>query len=144
MIRVVLDTNVLAPGFVSRASASSRLIALWFRGHFELAVSEHLLMELRNAYQDRYFRARVTVDEVDHILRILRRNAIVTELPETVSGVASHPEDNLVLATALSGRASYLVTQDRQLLTLGEYRGFRIVPPGRLLAILESNDDPGA
>lgn len=67
----------------------------------------------------------------------------MTELTVEVAGIATHREDDLILATALSGDASFLVTQDRQLLKLGSYRGLQIVPPGRLLAILESNDNPG-
>ena len=50
-----------------------------------------------------------------------------------VSGVASHPEDDLVLATAISGAAEYLVTGDRQLLALGTFRDIRIVTARQFL-----------
>ncbi len=45
----------------------------------------------------------------------------------SVQGVATHPEDDLILATAVSGGAQYLVTGDRQLLKLGNYQGVQIV-----------------
>jgi predicted nucleic acid-binding protein len=53
-----------------------------------------------------------------------------------VQGVASHPEDDLILATAVSAQADYLVTGDRQLLALGRYQGVEIVTPRAFATIL--------
>ena len=39
------------------------------------------------------------------------------------------PDDDLILATAVAGVASHLVTGDRQLRNLGEYQDVRIVGP---------------
>jgi len=140
VIRAVLDANVLAPGFLSKTSGAARLLELWRRQSYELIVSEHLLTELARTYTDPYFQQRIAPDEVDRILRLLRRRAVVTELTVTVTGVATQPEDDLVLATGLSGRASYVATYDRQLLKLAAYRSLQIVPPGRLLALLEEEE----
>ena len=143
MIRAVLDANVLAPGFLSKTSGAAQLLKLWRRQAFDLVVSEHLLTELARTYTDPYFQKRIAPGEVDRILRLLRRRAIVTDLTVSVTGVATQPEDDLVLATGLSGRASYLATHDRQLLKLASYRGLQIVAPGRLLALLESEEGMG-
>jgi putative PIN family toxin of toxin-antitoxin system len=141
VIRAVLDANVLAPGFLSGTSGAARLLDLWQRQAYELVVSEHLLDELAQTYADPYFRKRIAPVQVDHVLRLLRRRAIVTELTIAVRGVATQPEDDLVLATALSAGATYLATRDRQLLKLATYRGLQIVPPGRLLAVLEAEEE---
>jgi predicted nucleic acid-binding protein len=53
-----------------------------------------------------------------------------------VEGVATHPEDDLILAIALSGGVDYLVTLDRQLLALESYGGVRILTPQAFFAIL--------
>jgi predicted nucleic acid-binding protein len=53
-----------------------------------------------------------------------------------VTGVASHPEDDVVLATALSGSAQYLVTGDHGLLELRTYRDLIIVSVHEFLATL--------
>ena len=55
----------------------------------------------------------------------------------TVNGVATHPEDDLILATALSGQVDYLVTLDQQLLRLGSYGGVAMVSPAAFLSILD-------
>jgi putative PIN family toxin of toxin-antitoxin system len=142
MTGVVLDTNVLAPGFVGATSTSARLIHLWRAGRFELVVSEHLLGELARTFADPYYRARVSPDHVNRILTLLRAEARFTSLTVPVSGVATHPEDDLILSTGLSAGAIYLATRDRQLLKLESYQGLQIVLPGRLLADLESREIP--
>ena len=60
----------------------------------------------------------------------------MTDLTVSVAGVASHPEDDLILSTGLSAGASYLGTRDKQLLKLGEYGGMQIVHPADLVEIL--------
>ena len=70
-------------------------------------------------------------------MRLLRDFAIHTKLSIDVQGVASHPEDDPVLATAVSAAADYLVTGDRQLQQLGSYQGVRIVSPREFLTLLD-------
>jgi predicted nucleic acid-binding protein len=60
----------------------------------------------------------------------------MTPLTVTVEGVATHPEDDLVLATAVSGGAQFLVTGDHRLLALREYEGVVIVSVREFLALL--------
>jgi predicted nucleic acid-binding protein len=139
VIRAVLDANVLAPAFANPTATAGRLLALWQAGSFALVVSEHIIAELRRTYADPYCASRVTVQQVEAAIALLRTEAIVTPLTIPVSGVATHPEDDLVLATALSAGAHYLGTRDRQLLKLGSHVGLRIVSPGELLALLDRN-----
>jgi uncharacterized protein len=67
--------------------------------------------------------------ELERLRRFLESDGVRVPISITVSGVASHPEDDLILATAVSAQADYLVTGDRQLLALGEYQGVQIVTP---------------
>jgi predicted nucleic acid-binding protein len=55
-----------------------------------------------------------------------------------VSGVATHPEDDLVLATAVSAGADYLVTGDIRFRTrVPSYQGISLVSPSEFLAIIQ-------
>lgn len=58
---------------------------------------------------------------------------MLVETAVDVAGVASHPEDDLILATAVGGRAGFLVTGDKQLLRLGSFRGVTIITPRDVL-----------
>ena len=134
--RVVLDANVLAPGFVGSASASVGLINLWRSGVYELVVSTHLLSELTRALSDPYYAARVTPEQAGHILDLLRSEAVITPITASVVGVATQPKDDLVLATGLSAQARYLATRDKQLLKIEHFEGMTILHPVDLLDLL--------
>jgi putative PIN family toxin of toxin-antitoxin system len=107
-------------------------------GAFELIVSEHVLQELARTLADPYFVARLPREDAVAILTLLNTNATVTELTARVRGVATHPEDDAVLATALSGQATILCTRDKQLLRLRSYQHMAILSPGELLARFEA------
>lgn len=56
--------------------------------------------------------------------------------PVAVAGIAPDPDDDVVLGTALAARAELIVTGDRGLLSVGEYRGVRIVGVAQALALI--------
>lgn len=126
MIVAVLDTNVLASGIVGSRIPSSvpgALIAAWRRSAFILVLSEQILSnELPRTLAKPYFHSRLSTKEVDQILQLLRRRASVIAPAVQVTGVASHPEDDLILATAASVQPSILVSGDRHLNSLGTTR----------------------
>jgi hypothetical protein len=60
---------------------------------------------------------------------MISTRATISPVTAIVRGAATHPEDDLVLATAVSARADCLVTGDRQLQRLGSYQGVSILSP---------------
>lgn len=146
MIKAVLDTNVLASGFASHGqeTAPVQILDAWRARFYTLIVSEHLLIELAGTFEDRYFRRRLTPTEIAADLRLLYRQAVMTDITVQVHGVATHQEDDLTLASAVSARADYLVTGDKKLQQLGAYRGVRIVSPKEFLALLVSEGWQGS
>lgn len=138
MIRAVLDANVLAPAFVNPFAAAGRLLALWRNGSFELVVSAPILAELRRTYEDAYYARRMSPDLIGAALSLLETEATSAALTIPVAGVATHPEDDLVLSTVASASADYLATRDRQLLKIISFRGATIVHPADLVRLIES------
>jgi len=56
---------------------------------------------------------------------------------EDIKVVKSDPSDDIILATALAGQASYIVSGDKHLLDLGVYRGIKVVTAIEFVKILE-------
>lgn len=140
MILAVLDTNVLVSGFASLAQATStpaELVRRWRNGQYGLIVSAPILFELERTLRNTYFQQSLTPTDVDDALDLLVTEAIQGQLTTPITGVASHPEDDLILATAVSGAADYLVTGDRALQALGSYRGVEVVSPRQFLNVLD-------
>lgn len=96
-------------------------------------VSEHILDELTETWRDPYWQARLPESACAEAITLLRQEAIVTSLTVEVAGVATHPEDDLILATAVAAEATYLVTGDRQPRAVGAYRGVTILSPREFL-----------
>jgi putative PIN family toxin of toxin-antitoxin system len=131
MIRATLDTNVLAPGIITRPqTVNGQVIQAWRENKYSLVLSEAILTELSRTFSQPYFSARLTAAQIEAILNLIRSEATVVPLLIPVAGVATHPEDDLILATALSGKAHYLVTRDEKLQAkVKQYKGVVIVSP---------------
>ena len=81
-----------------------------------MVTSDVLLAEIQRTLSLDYFAQRTERWDRAKALDALSTDGVKTTLTVTVGGVASHPEDDLFLATALSARVDYLVTGDKQLL----------------------------
>ena len=136
MIRAVLDTNVLASGFVSDGGTPGQLLTFWGEAAYELVVSAPILKELERTLSKPYFRERYRPDQVKKALERLQRHAVTAAVTVVVQGVATHPEDDLVLATAVSAVADLLVTGDHRLRHVQEHQGVTILTPREFLAML--------
>ena len=139
MTHAVLDANVLASGMVgllNRDSAPGEIFRRTLAGSIVNITSEAILREVERTLGKDYFRRAFLDTDRDSLLAALRRRSLVVPITVVVSGEASHPEDDLVLATAVSGDADYLVTGDKQLLALGTCQPVRIVSPREFLDVL--------
>ncbi len=142
MISAVLDTNVLASGVVGilrPTSTPGQIIRYWQGARFCLVLSEHIHTELAHTFDDPYFQRRLSDAERVNFLVALRQEAVTVPNTVTVQGVATHPEDDLILATAVSAQADYLVPGDSKLQALGSYQGVTIVSPRQFLEILAAH-----
>lgn len=129
MIVAVLDTNVLVSGFPARTGVPAMILDAWRQRTFRLVVSETILEALAETWQDPYWRARFAPEDSAEAISLLRAEATVTAITVEVAGVATHPEDDLILATTVFAGATVLVTGDRRLRALGQFRGVAILTP---------------
>ena len=140
MIRIVLDSNVLVSGSISVSGTIVELLDAWTAQQIVVALSAPILIEVERTLGEPYFIARIGQRRVQQYLSRIYRRAELVEVAGVVTGAATHPADDLILATAVAGNVDYLVTGDRQLLALGEYDGIQIVSPATFMDILRSQD----
>lgn len=139
MISAVLDTNVLASGTVSAVNAPGQILDAWHARKFELVTSTHIISELLQVFQKRYFKNHLTNQAVTNFIDLLQNEAFVTPITVDVQNVATHPADDLTIATALSANADYLVTGDKPLINKvgNSYQGVTLTTPSDFLKILK-------
>ena len=140
MIVAVFDTNVLASGIAGIArpeSTPGELLRRWRAKAFTLVVSEPILTELVRTFTNPYFSRRLSPADIAAALARFQTEAHVQQITAHVSGVATHLQDDVILATALGAQAPYLVTGDKPLLERGAYEGTRLLSPRQFLALLD-------
>jgi putative PIN family toxin of toxin-antitoxin system len=127
----VLDTNVVVSSVLSASGAPAEVMREWRRERFDLAVSRPLLTEYGRAL--RYDRVRTihgsSDGEIEEVISRVRRFATLVETREAIDAVAADPDDNRVLACPVEAGARTVVSGDKHLRTLGEYRGVSILSP---------------
>ena len=140
-LAVVLDTNVIISRFLNRRrlSANVRVYNLWsIERRLQLIVSPPVINE--------YLETIERVIDEPHLIPLFRarlqRSPTVTRINLGKRfAVSRDVDDDVLLATAHTGRARYLVTNDRDLLEIPaeRRRGFRfeIVKPVELLRLIE-------
>ena len=141
MIRAVLDTNVIISAVLVPLGISGRILAAALRLIFLCFSSDAVLAEVLRTLERERVRRKYAIDPrtVERLRQFLESDVVRTPIAADARGVASHPEDDLILATAVSARAEYLVTGDRQLLALQQFQGVQIVSPRDFLAILDAS-----
>lgn len=93
---------------------------------------------MRRTFSKPYVSSRRSHAQIAAALELVAAEATVVVPTVVVAGMATHPEVDLVLAVAVSARADYRVTGDRQLRRLSTYGGVRILSPREFLHLLES------
>ena len=130
-MRVVLDTNVFIAAVVADGLCRD-LVRVRVLQH-TLITSEPLLHELRTIS-----RAKFAVDPVElPLLEQLNEEAEIVTPAELRGRVCRDKDDDVVLATALAGKADVIVTGDDDLLVLKKFRGIEILSPRQFLELLD-------
>lgn len=138
MIRAVLDTNTLASGFVTAGGVGDQILRRWLLGFFELVISAHIIDELIVVFGKPYFRTRMSDRQAAENIVLLRRRAIMVPIDRSLTDIATHPEDDVILSVAVSAQVDYLVTGDRRFrVHVGSYDGVTLISPRDFLTILD-------
>lgn len=134
-MRVVLDTNVLVSALVGHGKPRRLLLKL-LEGH-EIVSSKQMMAELEDVLSRSRF--EFTGRQINEFLIIMTRGSYMAKVTEPPEIITEDPDDDIVLATASEGQARYIVSGDRHLLKLKEYRGIKIVAVREMLELLRND-----
>ena len=130
METVGVDTNVLISALVGHGKPK-RLVTSLLKEH-RLITSMEMLAELADVLSRAKF-DKVKKRQREKFLSILAGKADVVRIQEYVDIITEDSEDNIVLSTASEGNANYIVTGDKHLLSLKQFKGIKIVTVNKML-----------
>ena len=133
--RVVLDTNVLVSALLFRGELS-KIVGLWQKGKIIPLISKETFNELRTVLG--YPKFSLTQEERDSIIEneILPYFEIVEAVKE-VKGVCRDPEDDKFISCAISASADYIVSGDKDLFDLKQYKSTKIIKVSDFLKMVK-------
>ena len=138
MPRIVLDTNVIVAGLQSRNGASNRLLRLIPDRAFELLLSVPLYLEYEAVLKrpERSAAHGLNEGQIDMLLAVWARFGVPVTLHYLWRPQLRDAKDEMVLETAVNGRADYLVTFNTQDFKPAAPRfGLKLATPAQWLAL---------
>ncbi len=135
--RFVLDTNVIISALLLKHSTARQAFdhAL---SKGEILISSATLAELHEVLQRKAFDRYITERERAEFLIAFVRETLLIDVKHQVN-VCRDPRDNKFLALALSGRATCIVSGDKDLLALHPFQGIPILTPRQFLLFQDAS-----
>lgn len=135
MKRVVFDTNTAISGLLW-TGAPHRALKLAEEGQIQLIISEALVDEMRDVISRSKFdkplahHGKTRQQVIEAYLSMTH----VVEPAQVRAAVRRDPDDNMVLACAVGGKADVIVSGDDDLIALHVYEGIPIMTAPHFLA----------
>ena len=122
-MRVVFDTNIFISVLVIPGSLAEKAILKIIEGGDILVISKDIIDEVLSVLSSKFSRDK---EALSHVAVLL------SELGELVKpikkiGIFKDDPDNRILECAIHGKADVLVTGDKAILQLRDYKGIKII-----------------
>jgi putative PIN family toxin of toxin-antitoxin system len=123
-VRVVFDSNVIIAAFAARGLCNALFESCI--GIHEIVLCEEILDEISDKLENKL----LLPDEITRqILKLLRSHALIVNPERVARNAVRDHKDLMVLGSAVAGKVSYIVTGDKDLLEIGEYKDIKIIDP---------------
>lgn len=131
-MKAVLDTNIFISALVLPSGQAQKAVLAAVEGRFDLAISKPIIHEVIEVLARKFAR---DAEELARVAVFLSEFEVVQ--PRRTLQVLSDEPDNRILECAITARAKVIVTGDRAMLALQEYKGVRIVTLREFLGAIE-------
>jgi putative PIN family toxin of toxin-antitoxin system len=128
--RVCLDSNVLVAAFAARGLCADLLKLVL--SDYDLVIPEVVAKEVQRILTSKL---KLSQDALSSVQAVLERCSIVPKGDEPCPISLRDPDDERVLADAISAGAEILVTGDQDLLVAAEHSPIRILSPRAFLTL---------
>jgi putative PIN family toxin of toxin-antitoxin system len=127
-VRIVADSNIFISAFIW-GGLPARLIESAIRGEVDLYISQSIIDETMRVFRRKGFDEAALAEALNYI----SASAAVVSPAEKLNVIENDPDDNKIIECAVAAGADVIVSGDKHLLRLGQYRGIRIMQVRELL-----------
>jgi uncharacterized protein len=122
LISATFDTNIYIRG-LHFGGAGAALLAAAKAGSFRLDLSEAILSEAARVLREKFAWDGYSINDAYRKIRAIGNPVIPTE---TLSVIQEDPDDDRILECAAEAKSDYIVSEDKDLLRTGEFRGTKM------------------
>ena len=138
-MRAVLDTVIFVRALINPRGKWGRLL-FDLSDRYVIVLSPDIIKEIlavlyRSQLRQR-FPGMAEPAQLGRVLEVLEEGEVVE--PDETASVCRDPNDNKFFECAIAGGADYIVSEDRDILNVGEYRGVRTVTAEEFMALLSN------
>ena len=112
-IKAVIDTNVWISALLNPFGYPAKIRKSFEKGVFQVVVSEAMLEELVDVLSRPRIREKydITPEDIEEVLTLIEHRSEYVLLSGDIE-ICRDKDDNLIIETAIKGKAGYLVTRD--------------------------------
>ncbi len=130
--KVILDTNILisAVGFGGKPR---EILNLVLKKRIIVITSPTLLAELEDVVHKKF---PALASDFNRLNKQIKKNFKLVRPKETLK-ITQDDDDNRILEAAVEGNCDYIITGDKELLDLGNYKRIKIITPDQFVRTIE-------
>jgi putative PIN family toxin of toxin-antitoxin system len=132
-MKIVIDSNVFVSSFFwggNPREVFERVI----NGFDELYITDEIIREIMSVMSSNRFNASsIEIEDYVKIIGKYSKNIASKNVPKSIS---RDKDDDKILQCGLDGNVDYIVTGDKDLLVLKEYKTIKIIKPKDYLEIV--------
>jgi len=123
VIKLVVDTNILVSS-VFWSGNPYKIIQKGLNQEVLIFTSENILKELKTVLKRDF---HIQQQEIEDIIDAFTLFLYPTITTEKINIIKEDEKDNIILDCAISCKANYIVSGDKHLLNLKQYKGIKII-----------------
>lgn len=133
MLKITVDTNTLISATISKGN-EFKLLRLVKLGKVKLILSPQIIKEFVEVISRIKF--GYSVKQIESVFKQILNMAQIIMPIIKLDIIKEDPDDNEVLECAVQARVDYIVSGDKHLLKLKEYKGIKIVKTKEILKLI--------
>lgn len=128
--RVVVDTNIFVSSFWG--GNPRKLIRLFLEGKITLLSSPEIIEEVERVLK----RILGNDSDANNLISLFKLKATIVKPRKTYNVIKDDPHDNKFLACAYEGEADFIISGDKHLLQLTEFKCIKVITVKQFLDLL--------
>lgn len=131
-LRIVIDTNVLVSAIVY-GGIPKQILSLVLDENLVGATTRVLMAELIDVLSKKFHFSPQKLADAESLIQ----DSFLILQPERIISLLDDDDDNRVLEAAVAGACDYIVTGDKDLLRLKQFKGIAIVTAAGFLKVID-------